>query len=620
MTTSDSVTAGGRHGKPLRSTPEAGDRVGSLPTSLTHAPAVWLAVIVGLSTIVRVAIGLGVHSPWILPDEILYSDLARSIAGGDVPAVRGVSAVGWGVVYPTLIAPAWAIFGDPVWQYHAALAINALVMSSAAIPAYLLARLFVPRRDALVVALLTVLVPSMAYTGVVMTENAFYPAFLWSVFLTARAIRRPSVASQLLALAGVAVLSATRIQGVVLGGVLVVGIALYVLAGPRSERRAYLVRIAPTLVAVGAVLAVAVAALVARGPNASLGSRSGTFDALRPGEVPEWFAYLLGGLVLYVALIPAAGSVVVIARGIRRRAPEPERLFASIALPSLVALPLMVALVSASIDVDGRENLNERYVFYLVPLLFLGLAVWIRAGLPRPRVLAGVAVGLCAVLALLVPVDRFEYNAGFQSPGLLPWLAFGSRIALALAVAVFLVVAAVLWLKTRADSTSRLWAVVGIWMTLVAALTIGDNSHLSSIAARAFDGRPANWVDRAVPPGERVAVVWRQALKREEPEAVGYWLMVTEMFNPSVGEVYRVGPDTYYEDVLPTVPVIARAGSGRLERAGGSSLDARYVLVTCRWPVVGRVVATAPYGALQLVEASAPLRLAPRGRCPAAAR
>ena len=63
VTTSDSVTAGRRHETAVPSRPEAGDRVDSLPTSLVHAPAVWLAVIVGLSTIVRVAIGLGVALP-----------------------------------------------------------------------------------------------------------------------------------------------------------------------------------------------------------------------------------------------------------------------------------------------------------------------------------------------------------------------------------------------------------------------------------------------------------------------------------------------------------------------------------------------------------------------------
>ena len=153
--------------------------------------------------------------PWILPDEILYSDLARSIAAGDTPAVRGVSArrLGRRLSHADR-AGVGASSATPSGSTTPRSRSTPSSCRVAAIPAYLLARLFVPRRDAVVVALLTVLVPSMAYTGVVMTENAFYPAFLWTMFLIARAIRRPTVASQLLALAGVAVLSATRIQGV----------------------------------------------------------------------------------------------------------------------------------------------------------------------------------------------------------------------------------------------------------------------------------------------------------------------------------------------------------------------------------------------------------------------
>ena len=85
MTTSDSVTAAAAARDGRASETGRGRPCDSRPTSLVHAPAVWLALIVGLSTIVRVAIGLGVPSPWILPDEILYSDLARSIAAGDTP-------------------------------------------------------------------------------------------------------------------------------------------------------------------------------------------------------------------------------------------------------------------------------------------------------------------------------------------------------------------------------------------------------------------------------------------------------------------------------------------------------------------------------------------------------
>ena len=53
---------------------------------IARAPALWLGVLVGLSTVVRAVIGLRVPSPWILPDEIVYSELAKSIAEGQ-PAV-----------------------------------------------------------------------------------------------------------------------------------------------------------------------------------------------------------------------------------------------------------------------------------------------------------------------------------------------------------------------------------------------------------------------------------------------------------------------------------------------------------------------------------------------------
>ena len=102
--------------------------------------------------LVRLAIGLATPSPWILPDELLYTELARAIADGGLPAVRGDATLGWGVVYPLLIAPAWALFSDPVAAYHASLVVNAVVMSLAAVPAYLLARLFVPATPSLLVA------------------------------------------------------------------------------------------------------------------------------------------------------------------------------------------------------------------------------------------------------------------------------------------------------------------------------------------------------------------------------------------------------------------------------------------------------------------------------------
>src|SRR5205823_7940406 len=91
----------------------------------------------------------------------------------DVPA-----AWSFGAVYPVLISPAYRLFSAVPDAYEAAKAINSVLMSLAAIPAYLLARRVLPKPPALFAAVLSLALPSLLYTGNLMTENAFYPIFL----------------------------------------------------------------------------------------------------------------------------------------------------------------------------------------------------------------------------------------------------------------------------------------------------------------------------------------------------------------------------------------------------------------------------------------------------------
>jgi hypothetical protein len=586
-----------------------------------RAPVTWLVLVVGISAAVRSAIVLGVPAPWILPDEVVYSELAKSIAEGSRPAVRGVPVFGWGEVYPTLIAPAWALFDEPVRAYHAALAINAFVMSLAAVPAYFLARLFVSRTSSVLVAAMTVLVPSMTYTGVVMTENAFYPVFLLAVLLIARAVRSPSIANQALALVGLGLVAFTRIQGIALVGGYLAAIVLYALTS-RSERGAYVRRFIPTAVVAVTVSVAPVIASVARGEGAFgwLGSRSGTFDAFRPVEIPEWFTYLTADLVLYVAVAPAVAAAVMVGQGLSRRAPEHVRLFAAVALPTLAAMLFSVSLVSASLDVDGTENLNERYVFYVVPLLFVGLALWIESGLPRPR-WAWVVLAVGCLLPAVLPIDRLEYNANFQSVALLPWLSLSvSGIALALCVAAFGLGCGVVWLTSRRETSGRLWLLLGSTLAFLAVVAFWSNANSSSSSSSAFPGRSPSWVDDAVPEGAEVAVVWDT---REEgartPGKAYFWLMATEVLNPTIGAVYRIGPPTYYEAFLPTVPVDPRPDRTLVD-GNGALVRSRYVLATCRAGVSGHVIAHAPDGLLRLVRVEGPVRLTEASTCAGSTR
>ena len=70
----------------------------------------WLVGLVVVSTGIRYAFTRHAVAPWIMVDELIYSELAKSFASGGHFLVRDHSTAAYGVVYPVLISPAWAIF------------------------------------------------------------------------------------------------------------------------------------------------------------------------------------------------------------------------------------------------------------------------------------------------------------------------------------------------------------------------------------------------------------------------------------------------------------------------------------------------------------------------------
>src|SRR5207249_4572528 len=93
-------------------------------------------------------------TPWLFTDELEWSQLSRSIASTGHAARRG-DPIFFKSVYSYLIAPFWWIHSTHT-AYSGIKYLNAFVMSLAAVPTYLLARMLVTRRAALVAALLAV--------------------------------------------------------------------------------------------------------------------------------------------------------------------------------------------------------------------------------------------------------------------------------------------------------------------------------------------------------------------------------------------------------------------------------------------------------------------------------
>ena len=199
----------------------------------------WLTLLIGLSFGIRALLASRDPSPWIYSDELLYSDLAKSFAATGHFAIRDSPGTGgFGIVYPIVISPAWALFKNVTLAYQGAKLINSFVMSLSAIPAYLLARRLAGTASAVCAAVLTLALPAMIYTSTIMTENAFLPVFLFWVLALVAALERPTILRQLVAVGLTFVAYLTRNQAIVLLPALVTAILLRDLPGGCRRRPA----------------------------------------------------------------------------------------------------------------------------------------------------------------------------------------------------------------------------------------------------------------------------------------------------------------------------------------------------------------------------------------------
>jgi hypothetical protein len=571
---------------------------GAPARSLVRAVPVWawLTGIVVLSALVRFALARRVQAPWIMVDELIYSELARGIAAGDGFSIRGVPTYAYGFVYPLLIAPAYALFDSLPTAYAAVKAINALVISLAAVPAYFLARRVLAPGLSLLAALLAVAPPSLLYAGNVMTENAFYPLFLCVMLLFVLTLERPTPLRQLGLLALCVVAYLTRAQALALFPAIVVA---PLLAGSwRSFRLLY-----GTLG--GAALA-AVAAQLVRGesPLGLLGAYSVTgehrYEAV---EVGRWLLYHVAELDLYLGVFPFAALLVLLSLG--RRLPRALRPFLA-ATASISAFLLLE--VSAFATLPSVQRIEERNLFYLAPLALIALLVWIDHGLPRPPLATGVAAVLAAALPGVLPYERL-IGVPSQSDTLmlLPlwrvherWqVELGDLAALTVVVAVL---AAIAFLVVPRRLALALPLAV---LVFYAAVTRPVSARMEyaglGALAEGMNVPERDWVDRAVRGGGEVAVLWTGNTSR-------FSVWQNEFFSRSVGPVYHVN-EPMGGGLPQTAASVGRDGS--LHTAQGP-VRSSFVLADGSLTPVGQVLAADDRRGVYLFEVGGDVRIASR--------
>jgi len=581
---------------------------------------VWIALIVTGSTFLRIVSGRQTAAPWIFPDELIYSELGKSFAATGHFAVRGepFSILSFGPLYPVVLSPIYRLAAGAPQAYELVKALNAVMISTAAVPAYFIARRLVGRRSAVIVAGLSVALPSVIYSTKVMTESLAYPLFLCALLAMFRVVERPTLSRQLTVCVVIGLAALTRVQMIVLLPVLVASDLWIAALEARASGRRVGTALRNSLRALWLVIWAPIAGIAVvvglqnRGASHAsvLGTHSPSGEAIDPGRVVVSMLYHLADLNLYVGIVPFAAAIVLFL--VRRPAEDrgPVRRFAVVTSLTTAGLLFVTAVYLTTLPASqpgaNEARVYDRYVFYVVPLILAAFFGWIERGLPRPRRLALPAAVVVVLLPLTLPYSELlhgrVWGVNSSNVALVPWgiLRLTTHANVIPFVLLYAAAFAFAFLRVPASRVRTLVLVLVLNLVLVDMAVQAGNAALASKAAKYGRAPTADWIDRAVSRDARVVAIWSG--RPDWPGWYGIW--ENQMLNRKVGAVYHLGAAMPYD--APGTGLRARDGVLWLR---GKPLRAEYVL-TDRWlPIGGRQVDADPRTRMVLYRVAGPVRL-----------
>jgi hypothetical protein len=468
---------------------------------------------------------------------MIYAELGRSLWESGALEILGRDVPFYSLVHPALIGLPLSVLSTEL-GYDIARVLQALVMSLTAVPVFLWGRRLMSEWWALVAAALTLTLPALAYSGLLMTETMFLPAMTLAAWASAEALARPSPRAYTLLVGAFALALVARLQAIVLAPAFVLALLLYAaFMRDRQHLRRAAMGAAALAAAGGAFLLVA-------GIGAYAPAGSADYDLTRAAR---FVAYHAADALLLVGLAPACALVLLTLRAVREGDDDVHAFLA-------VALAFGAGLV-AEVGVFASRwvgRLAERDLIAVAPLFFLALCIWLARGAPRTR-LVGSAVALVGASAVvLLPYGRLVHKGALQDAFMLvPLWELGSYdllVGTAVAAVVLLFV-----LYPRALPVAL--AVLFVTVSVQASRFIEREAQTLRTSFFADD---PSWLDTAA--SEDVAYLYDG-----EPHWNAVWAHV--FWNRRVREVY-VLPQARVPGPLPQRPVAPeRDGSLGIEEA-----------------------------------------------------
>jgi hypothetical protein len=559
-----------------------------------------LTLLVTLSAGLRLLAALTIPGPWIAADEMVYAELGRSLwSSGDL-TILGQQAPFYSLVHPLLIGFPLALF-DGETGYILAKALQSVAMSLAAVPVYFWCRAMMPVAWSFLAATLTLAIPGLAYSGLLMTEATFYPLMVLAAWAMARALERPTRTNQALLVGAVALACATRLAAAVLVPALVTAILLKALL---DRSRATIHSFVPTLAGLlGVGVLWAGWRLRDGGPWTKLLGAYGAAgeSSYGVGDAARFVLYHAGDALLVVAIVPACAVALLAYEGFRRGEPsEAVRAYLAVA----VAVPVWLVLEVGVFASRYVGRLAERHLLAIAPLLFVGFALWLSRGAPRTRLSGAVAGLVAAAFVLLLPFGKLVYQAALPDAFMLVPLEHARDagfLDLAAYGAVGLLVLLFALLPARGQPVLALGLVAGFaLLSVLASVHVTDQARAQS---NALLGPEPRWLDRAA-----------ESTIAYHYDGEAHWnaVWLHQFWNKKLRRVYDY-PESSVPGPLPQTAV-RPLKDGRLVDGSGAPVDADYIVGSTAFTYFGNPVAQIQqvgpvHRGLTLWQVEPPLRL-----------
>jgi hypothetical protein len=533
-----------------------------------------------------------VPSPWIVPDEFSYAELARDLYS------RGSIDNFYGFVHPLLVGIPLSLTDRPL-GYELAKGLQSVAMSLVVVPVYLWGRRLMSSGWALVAATLTVAIPGLAYTGMLMTEVVFYPVATLALWAMARTLEQPTLGFQALASGAIVLAAATRLQGAILAPALLTAAVLFAVI---ERDRRWVLRLWPTAAALAAAaVAYVVWRLAPGGPWSEVlgGYSDATETSYSVGGAVRYTYWHAADLVLLTGVMPACAVALLALRTFRGRE-------MSIAVRAYIAVTLSAVgwfLVEIGIFTSRHVgHLAERSLLGLAPLLFLGFALWLARGAPRSRLATGVVVAGAVALVASLPVARLASGVSlWDTFTLIPLWRLEVHAEEAPLRLIVVVVAAVLAVAFALVPWRYRLALPAALLVGFAALSVLVTRELAAFSTSLRDknvGPNPQWIDQRA--RGSVAFLYSHEILWTSTYVSRFWNAQLDRVVYYLGGAALAGP-------IAQRPVELREDG--LLLADGRPLEADNVVVPRTMTVDGTLLADAPTVEAELWSVRPPVRV-----------